>query len=343
MRLIALFLATTALTSFSVGENKSEQAAALIAHARQVSDIRAEGSPPFHLKATIKIIADDGVANEGSYEENWASPEMWRTEINAGSLNQTEVAKDRKLSVLTTWPLVTDFVSPRITAAHEHLLGFQMNWLWLDYKPSKLEDRSSGVWFLRCVTVENPYGWTSEFCFDRDSGTLVASSSTKKEAPFVCTYLDFQRFGDKLFPTSIQCLKQGRLSLQAKVVELAKLQAINPALFNPPPNARELSYCPHGGTPAKVRTANMMSFHFPDNQGPILITFVVGPDARPHDAMLSRSSGNKAQDDSALNSLKNWGFKAATCDGVAVSSEMQIVVPNIAAHGTDSGAHPGWR
>ncbi len=342
MRLIPLFLALTVVCSFSVAESKSEQAAALITRARQVSDIRAEGSPPFHLRAMIRIIADDGVVNEGSYEETWASPEMWRTEIDAGSLKQTEVAKDRKLSVLSTWPLVTDFISPRITAAHEHLLGFQMNWLRMDYRPSKLEDRSTATWSLRCITVENPFGWTSEFCFDRDKGTLMASSSTKKEAPFGCTYLEYQKFGDKFFPTSIQCLKQGRPALQAKVVELAKLPATNSALFTPPPNARELSYCPHGGTPAQVRTANMMSFHFPD-QGPILITFVVGPDAHPYDAVLSRSSGNKAQDDSALHSLKNWGFKAATCDGVAVSSEMQIVVPNIAAHGIDSDAHPGWR
>ena len=342
MRLLASVLAIILLSAFSVAESKSEQAAALIAHAKQLSDIRAEGSPAFHLKAVIKIVTDDGVVSPGTYEETWVSPEMWRTEISAGSLRQTEVARNRKLSILSTWPLLTDFVSPRITAAREHLLGFQMNWLWLDYKPSKIEDRSSGIWSLRCVGVENPFGWTSEYCFDREKGTLVASSSTKKEAPFVCTYMDYQKFGDKLFPTSIQCLKQGRPSLQAKVVELTKFQAADPVIFNPMPNARELSYCPHGGTPAKVRTANMMSFHFPD-QGPIFITFVVGPDSRPYDAVLSRSSGNKAQDESALNSLKNWGFKVATCDGNPVSSEMQIVVPNIAVHGIDSGSHPGWR
>ncbi len=84
------------------------------------------------------------------------------------------------------------------------------NWLLLDYKPSKIEERTNASWSLRCIDVNNPFGWTSELCFDRDKGLLLAKSSTKKDAPYACTYLDYQNFGGKLFPRSIECLKNGR-------------------------------------------------------------------------------------------------------------------------------------
>jgi hypothetical protein len=90
-RLLISLLTLPLVPCLSFAENKSHEAAALIERAKQLSDIRAEGSPPFRLKATIKIVADDGTSREGTYVEDWVSAETWRTEIAAGSFNQTEV------------------------------------------------------------------------------------------------------------------------------------------------------------------------------------------------------------------------------------------------------------
>jgi hypothetical protein len=337
----ACLLTPIIASTIGFAENKEKEAAELMHRAKQLSDIRAEGSLPFRLKASIKLTAEDGSVSEGAYIENWVSPEMWRTEVVAGALNETEVAMGRKLSVLSTSPLLTDFISPRITAAHEHLLAFRLdgNWFQLDWRPSKIEDRTSASWSLRCISVNNPFGWTQEFCFDRSNGLLLVRSSTKKDAPYACTYLDFQKFGDKLYPRTIQCLRNGRPALQAALTELTKLESPNPALFGPLPNARELSHCPHVGVPAQVRVADMMSFHL-QSQEPIELLFIVGADAKPRNAMLSHSGGIESEDKQAVNSLKHWSFKSATCDGIPVDSEMSIIVPNIAAHGVDTGVYP---
>ncbi len=127
--------------------------------------------------------------------------------------------------------------------------------------------------------------------------------------------------------------------LKAAITELTKLESPDLSLFNTLTGGRELSYCPHGGMPGQVRAANVASFHS-QNQWPIEMSFVLGADARPHDAVLVHSTGSEKEDKRALDSLKNWGFKAATCDGTPVNSEMQIVDPNLAAPGIDSRATP---
>src|ERR1041385_8574742 len=318
-----------ALLSSTHAENKSKEAADLITRTKQISDIRADGAPAFHLKAQIRITKSDGTTNDGTYTEDWASPEMWRTEITAGNFRQTEIAKDRKVSILSTDPLLTDFISPRITAAHEHLLAFHLdgNWLLLDeWKPSKIEDRTAGSLSLRCINVSSPWGWEAALCFDRNNGTIQAKSTTKKEAPYGCTYGDYQNFGEKLFPRSIECFEAGRLALQTKIVELVNQPSPAPTLFCPLAGARDLTYCPHEGFPAKVLSANMPSFRVP---APVAVSFIVGPDAKPHDPVVTRSGGAEA-DKEALRGLPGWQFKAATCDGTAVASEMEIVVPGLA-------------
>jgi hypothetical protein len=59
-RFLISLLTLPLVPCLSFAENKNQEPAALIERAKQLSDIRAEGSPPFRLRATIKIVADDG-------------------------------------------------------------------------------------------------------------------------------------------------------------------------------------------------------------------------------------------------------------------------------------------
>ncbi len=72
-RSLSLLFALTLIAPLSVAENKTEEAAALVARAKQLSDIRAADSPPFRLKANIMIVSDDGGSDKGTYVETWAS------------------------------------------------------------------------------------------------------------------------------------------------------------------------------------------------------------------------------------------------------------------------------
>ena len=49
------------------------EAASLIEHAKQLSDIRADGAPAFRLRMNFRAIAKDGSVLEGAYSEVWVS------------------------------------------------------------------------------------------------------------------------------------------------------------------------------------------------------------------------------------------------------------------------------
>src|SRR6516165_1626857 len=85
------------LTSTSFAKQKDEEASALIERARQASDIRRDGDAPFRLKATFRVIGDDGSKVEGTYTEFWNSSEQWRKEIVQGDFRRTIVGEGRKV------------------------------------------------------------------------------------------------------------------------------------------------------------------------------------------------------------------------------------------------------
>jgi hypothetical protein len=55
---------------------------------RATSDLRAQGSPAFHLKASFHT-ADN--SQKGTYEETWVSPEQWRREVKLSGDSILEV------------------------------------------------------------------------------------------------------------------------------------------------------------------------------------------------------------------------------------------------------------
>lgn len=56
-----------------------------IAKANAVSDIRAKGSPPFHLHAIFHASGNVEVTGDGTYDLVWLSPIRWREEISLGA------------------------------------------------------------------------------------------------------------------------------------------------------------------------------------------------------------------------------------------------------------------
>jgi TonB family protein len=65
-----------------------------IAKANAASDIRAKGSPPFHLHATFHASGKLEVTGDGTYDLLWFSPTRWREEVTFGALHYVETQND---------------------------------------------------------------------------------------------------------------------------------------------------------------------------------------------------------------------------------------------------------
>jgi protein TonB len=322
------------LSTGSFAQSKEQDSSSLIERAKQLSDIRAEGAPAFRLKANFKSTHDDGSTVEAVYTETWVSSRLWRSEVISGDLHQTEVAKDRTLWLLSNFPTAPDAMGPTDANAPEHLVAFHLDDNSLpseSWKTAKIEDRSSGSWSLRCIVPNNQfYGGKDELCFDTANGTLVARSNpvrlltTGRVFESTCTYTDYQKFGEKVFPRSIQCAAGGKQTLQGTVVELTAAEASpDPSLFVPLPGARELPHCPWATK--HVEAVQQRDPAFPSGlkepSNPVTLSLTVGVDGKPRDLRVIRSAG-EGFDNSAMEAVKKWQFRPATCGGEPMESEI---------------------
>src|SRR5690348_9742596 len=76
----------------------------------RVVDIRAEGSPPFHMRATVQTFEDGKPASKGSYDLEWRSPTSWQEEIRLDNLRQIRIADGDKLWQDRNLPYFTESV-----------------------------------------------------------------------------------------------------------------------------------------------------------------------------------------------------------------------------------------
>jgi hypothetical protein len=104
-----LVIAVTLISCLAVADNKQQESAALIMRAKQLSDLRAEGSPAFRLKVRFKITKDNSTAQEGTYTEVWVSREQCWRETVLGDFRRTKVGKTHK-----GWTLNSSSTVPRL-------------------------------------------------------------------------------------------------------------------------------------------------------------------------------------------------------------------------------------
>ncbi len=322
-RSLLLVLTLTSLVCTAFASKKDEEGAALINHAKQLSDIRAEGAPAFRLKMSFKIIKEDGSVLEGSHTEVWASKTQWRRETVLGDFRETQIVAGRKRWVLNSATALPERLGDFLSLTD--IFRFQPE----SWKPQKIGDRELNGHSVRCIETEaNPWGARSVLCFDKISGTINAHMSPSelgnRAREMVCFYDDYEKFGDRVLARSYECGKDKHPILEARVVELTAEPATGSAFFTPPDGAKESVNCL---SPIKSPTA----VYDPDperprtsgGQTPVVINMVVGTDGKTHDLRVT-SAPNRDFDKAALEAVRQWTFKPATCDGEPVEAHVAV-------------------
>ena len=324
-RCFLLILTLTFFGSTALASKKDAEAAALIAHAKQLSDIRAEGAPPFRLKLNFKVINEDGSVSEGAHTEDWVSRTQWRMETVLGDFRRTLVVVGRK-----RWLLESTTAEPEQLGSFLGLtnLGRFRPEAW---KPEKVEDRELNGLSVRCIEVKpKPWGGKSALCFDKIDGTVTAQvtqfQAGTRIGEAVCIYADYQRFGNRVLARSYECDKDSHPVLKARVVELVAAPPTDPTFFIPPDGAKESVNClsivkaPRAIYSPEPRIAR-------NSVGPtvVMIRVVVGTDGKPHD-LRTTSASNRDLDGVALEAVRQWRFKPATCEGESVEGVVEVDV-----------------
>jgi TonB family protein len=323
-RILRLGFTLLLLSSMALGSKNDAAASALIEQARQLSDIRAEGAPPFRLQMDFKVIGGDGAARQGVYTEVWVSKAQWRKETAVGDFRRTQVAVGRK-----RWLFDSSTVIPERTGEIPALSEFgKFPGKW---KSSK--DREVNGVTVRCLERENDLGFSvtkSALCFDKTKGTLAIEFRPwvrgSRVGERVCSYSHYQKFGDRLFATSYECYDDKHPTLQARIVELAAAPSTDSTLFEKPEGAKESVNCLDSIEPPK-------QLYAPEPRSPesfsgtilVFVSSVIGTDGKPHNLAVT-SEPRRAFDDAALEAVRQWRFKPASCGGEPMEAEIVVQI-----------------
>lgn len=330
---IVFLAATLSLFSFpALASNKQTEATSMIERAKQLSDIRADGSPAFRLRMRFRAIENDGSVLEGTYTEVWSSKAQWRRETVAGDFRRTEVATGQKSFLLEPVKPLPEQI--RGVPALVEFGRFQPEW----WRPEKIANRKLNGASVRCLETrpevhavrlfirqESEAGAEKpSLCFDSRSGVFAAEIEPRiKDA--ACFFSDYQKFGDRTYARSYKCVEGKQPRLEANVVELVALPEADPQLFALPNGAAELKGCPDPAEPPRV--TYQPEPEVPPGSGVVTISIAVGIDGIPRD-FSTVSSPNPKQEKAAVEALRRWRFRPAICERKPVAVRIMVEIAN---------------
>lgn len=169
--LVGLMLSgAVAMAGGTAKDSGSESATTWLEHAHALMDLRMPGAAPFHLKVAFhaypgmdfsKKNKSTIITGDGTYEETWLSPKMWRREVTFPGYHAVEVQVNgvrkyqadsdyepsRVLMMLNAllYPVPINLFSPEYSESHEdwkidHLMAGTMPYVTLTHRDRGMND-----------------------------------------------------------------------------------------------------------------------------------------------------------------------------------------------------------
>ncbi|MGH9730499.1 MAG: energy transducer TonB [Candidatus Acidiferrales bacterium] len=312
--------------------DKRAAAAALISNALKISDIRAPGSPPFELHATLTVPVRNRKAATGTYTLTWVSHDRWREEIHFIGYSRIRFGGMNKYwqvrSLNYELPPIYDF-SEGFGFARDLQAALDGPY-WSQKADGKIEtkQRKLGKQRVTCVYLTNPDSrFTSEFCFDPGQGTLVRGGFPGFG---VAEYSDFRAFQGKLSPATVRITSDGDTLLTFQLDRISALEIVDTSLFVSPAGSILFADCRVNGQGAEEpSTKTLPNYPVGDRaahiSGKVDVYAVVGSDGALHNIKIL-ASPSSGLTDATLQALKGWRYKPASCSGQPEQSEIIITV-----------------
>jgi hypothetical protein len=227
---------------------KKSQIDSLLANAA-VANLRAQDSRPFLLRLEIHVTHLSTKPLDGLYDEIWRSPSTWQRQISFPGFAQQEVGDSEGRWLARNLDFRPHAVYLLSRAVETKPVSLQP-----DEQIKKVFDQKKDGLELHCADFKRG---TLErtLCFN-SAGPMVSDEYNEFDGRRLrVEYIDFQKFGEKLFPRQMRVYQNEEQVLEVKVVALDQLTDATPAHFDHAANAHLISVCDRWGErPAKKVT-----------------------------------------------------------------------------------------
>jgi TonB family protein len=114
----------------------------------------------------------------------------------------------------------------------------------------------------------------------------------------------------------------GRQSSLLKREQQVWQVAVHDSKFAPITHVSARADCGAAESPEPIATPNPLLNH-DDQTSRISVSFIIGTDGRVHSPLILEGAGSP-QDGNALNTVRSWRYRPATCNGVPTEAEATI-------------------
>lgn len=315
----AAFLAVLLLSSVAIAASdaqKRHDLDVLLARAR-VANLRANGSPAFHLRLDIHAEHITRIRIDGTFDEVWMAPDAWRRETVFPEFKQVEVGDkdgrwvDRNL----------DFRPRTVYLVARLLDSLTLAEPMPEERVIKVHREKKDGMVLQCAELgAGPAHWT--MCFDE----LGLLSSYEFQATRM-EYHDYQKFGDAIFPHLLRVYENGERILEVSVAELGPPADSQTQIPHHSTAAMELAPCERWtpGIPVK-----RVAPEYPEEarrahaQGTVVMYALLSADGAVQRVKVLQTAG-PVLDEAALRAVRQWVYSPTDCgSGHPMPVEIEI-------------------
>jgi TonB family protein len=302
---------------------KTSQTDSLFASAA-VANLRAQDSRPFHLRLEIHVTKLSPKPLDVTYDEIWRSPSAWQRRISFPGFMQQEVGDSEG-----RWLARNVDFRPHAIYLLSRAVGTAMPVsLQPDEQVKKVSDHKKDGVELRCAAFQRKK-WQRTLCF-MSGGPLVSSDEYNEldDIKLRVDYLDFQKFGEKLYPRQMYVYQNGKQVLEVKVVELAQLPGATQAHFGHAATDRLMALCDRWEETPPIK--KVLPEYPPDacrdrQQGKVTLYVALAADGSVDQLKLLESAGT-ALDNASMQAVKQWVYPPLTCGARPLPSEIEVHV-----------------
>jgi len=317
--LSAVLLAAPALPA-PRGDERSDEAEAILAKAWNLADITGAEGTPFVLKAKVRLAEGDKFS-DGVYAMSWAAPDRFRRVIGFRDYTEMDVARGE------------NYYSKRNTEGVPLMvweLGELMNSLATreklpaGEKVKRIERESTGGKEATCILAGAGKG-DSKICVDAATDEVLSIAfGLGGPAAFQerSEYSGYQDFGTKRFPRHFAFSGWNNRSIEVTIEKLVPVHAFAADEFSPPAGS-EISKLCSGTTAITGDVTPMFGNTIPVgfSELDVDIYFEITPAGAVRMAQIVSSSDPKA-DKEVLNWFLGAHFPVKTCDGRPIGYQM---------------------
>jgi hypothetical protein len=312
IRIVFTLLATASrlLAQSQAGEDLLNRSLGLV-------DIRAEGSPAFHMRATVQLYEKGKPSSQARYDLKWRTPSTWREEIEVGNLRQIRIAEADKLWEQRNLPYFTPAIEQieKVTEFPQHirLLGSE--------RAGVVRERAVNGIRVHCVDVKEGNLKVKSVCLQRDSDFPVRVDYSGANGGGGFRYEDLIPLSKHQYPRVIQDFDENPV-LEFRVEELALMGAGDDEAFLVPPGARSYGWCPNPTQAEPLEEIVPIPPEIaPKIQGERAVIYgVIGTDGQWHDLAVVESSG-RVSESVWFSLVRSRRFRPARCGGTPVETE----------------------